>query len=532
MPAIHELLNQLSQPAAFPEAPADVEVHQTHISIVFLAGNFAYKIKKPVQLGFLDFSTLQRRRHFCEEEVRLNRRLAPDVYLGVVPIVEHGTGLRFEGDGQPVEWAVKMRRLPPAATLESRVERDEVAEHHLQALAGRLARFHAGAAAGAAIAAYGRFDVVAGNMRENFSQTASHVGVTVEGAVYERVRSLTESALSARKGIIEARAARGVPRDTHGDLHLDHVYWFREQPPPGDWIIIDCIEFNERFRYADPMADVTFLAMDFAFHGRRDLAAAFLDAYEQASRDAEGRLLAPLYTAYRAVVRAKVEGIELCEKEIPGDERAAAGQQARAHWLLALDELEEPSRRPAVVLVGGLPGSGKSTLAQALGQRCNFQMLRSDVVRKELAGLAPTDSGRKAVDLYTAAWSERTYAELARRAEAILSGGGRVLIDANFRMEAQRRDLLTLARRWGVRAVMLECRAAPEVIRRRLSERRSDASDADWAVYQQVANEWELPGPATQRCVRIIDTADEPFRVAAGALEALRVAGLADTDAL
>lgn len=529
MPAIQELLEQLSRPTAFPDGPAAVEVRQTHISVVFLAGDFAYKIKKPVQLGFLDFSTLERRRHFCEEEVRLNRRLAPGVYLGVVPVTRQGDGLRFEGAGPAVEWAVKMRRLPPAATLQNCVERNETAESHLQALARRLAQFHAGAETSDVIAAFGRFEAVAGNVRENFSQTASHVGVTVDRGVYERVRALTEKALAARQQVIAARAARGVPRDTHGDLHLDHVYWFPQQAPPDDWVIIDCIEFNERFRYADPMADVAFLAMDFAFHGRRDLAQAFLESYQQACGDAEGRLLAPLYTSYRAVVRAKVEGMKLGEKEIPDSERDAARQRAQAHWLVALDELEEPMRRPALVLVGGLPGCGKSTLAEALGQRGHFEVLRSDVVRKELAGLPPAESGRSAFGggIYTASWTERTYAELARRAETILAVGGRVLIDAGFRSDGRRHDFFALARRWGVRALMLECRAAPEVIRERLQQRRGDASDADWAIYQQAADEWQSPDPASQRLMRVIDTTSAGPGNPNDALTALQYFGLA-----
>ncbi len=322
-----------------------VAVRQTHISVVFLAGPYVYKIKKPVNLGYLDFTTLESRRHFCEEEVRLNRRLAPTVYLGVVPVTRTATRMEFEGQGETVEWAVKMARLPEEATLEQRVNRGEIDPASLENLAQRIAQFHRDAEAGSHISEFGRFETVARNVRENIEQSADHVGVTLSRTVFERLSELTEEALIRHRPRIEARAERGVPRDTHGDLHLDHVYLFPERQPPADLVVIDCIEFNERFRYADPVADMAFLVMDLAFHERKDLACAFADAYFNATNDAEGRELLPLYSSYRAAVRGKVEGLELQEKEIPAIERAAALLRARRHWLLALSELEEAAAK-------------------------------------------------------------------------------------------------------------------------------------------------------------------------------------------
>lgn len=384
------LIAALADPAAYPRSLGveAVEVRQTHISAVFLAGPFAYKLKKPLDLGFLDYSTLERRRYFCEQEVRLNRRLAPAVYLGVVPVTADAAGVRMEGHGEIIDWAVKMVRLPDEAMLRERLRRGELGREPLEALARRLAAFHARAEAGPAVAAYGRFEVVAGNARENFDQAAPHVGTTLSRAVFERLRSLTEAALAGLRPLIEARAARGVPRDGHGDLRLDHIYLFPDRAPPGDLVIIDCIEFNDRFRCADPMADIAFTVVDLIHHGRRDLAAAFADAYFRAAGDVEGRALLPFYTAYRTAVRGKVEGMELAEPEVPEAERSAALVRARAHWLLALSELESPSRRPCLVLIGGLPGTGKTTLARGLAGRAGFDVIRSDLVRKELAGLS------------------------------------------------------------------------------------------------------------------------------------------------
>jgi predicted kinase len=315
-----------------------------------------------------------------------------------------------------------------------------------------------------------------------------------------------------------------VPRDGHGDLRLDHIYLFPERAPPGDLVIIDCIEFNDRFRCADPVADIAFPVMDLARRGRRDLAAAFANAYFRAAGDAEGRALLPFYTAYRAAVRGKVEGMELSEPEVPEAERAAALVRARAHWLLALGELEEPSRRPCLVLVGGLPGTGKTTLARGLAGRAGFEVVRSDLVRKQLAGLGPGQGAAATFEagIYAPAWTERTYAECLRRAEGLLFEGRRVLVDASFRTEASRRLFLESAARWGVPARLLLCHAGPEVVRGRLEHRRDDASDADWEIYLQAAARWEEPGPLTRPVTREIATGGRPEGALARALDALR----------
>jgi uncharacterized protein len=523
------LIAVLSRPDAYPQPVDTVDVRQTHISVVFLAGPFAYKLKKPVRLPFLDFTTAERRRQDCEEEVRLNRRLAPQVYLGVVPVTARDGELHVEGDGDPVEWAVKMRRLPADATLESRLVRDEVTPAQLEALARKLADFHAAAASGPAVAAFGRLDVVARNARENLEAIAAHVGITIRAAVYERLVQLTEEHLHRLGPLIEARAAHGVPRDTHGDLHLDHVYVFPDRSPPDDLVVIDCIEFAERFRYADPVADMAFLVMDLIFHGRRDLGRAFADAYFRAAGDAEGRALLPFYTAYRALVRAKVEAIELDEPEVPAEGKIAARRRALAHGLLALGELEAPAYRPALLLVGGLPGAGKSTLARGLGERARLHVLRSDVVRKELAGVPEQQPATVGYEqgIYDAAWTERTYDELRRRAGAILAEGERVLIDASFRADRYRRQFIDAARQWGVPVLFLHCHADPETVRRRLAQRRGDASDADWSIHEQAIAAWEPPRGPTARAYHAVATDGAAADVLGRALALLTRQGLA-----
>jgi uncharacterized protein len=415
-----------------------------------------------------------------------------------------------------------MEKLPEDSTLLDCLRRGDANIELIEALARKVASFHLAVESGEHVAAFGRFEVVARNARENFDQAAAQVGITLSRAVFEKLWLLTESRLTELQPFIEERARQGVPRDTHGDLHLDHVYLFPERQPPDDLVVIDCIEFNERFRFADPVADMAFLVMDLRFHGRRDLSLAFADAYFRAAKDEEGRALLPFYTAYRAAVRGKVEGFELTEKEVPDAEGRDALTRARGHWLLALGELAEPGQKPCLIMVGGLPGAGKSTLAAHLAQRAGFSLVRSDVVRKELAGIsnqAPSPFGE---GLYTADAIERTYAECLRRAEDLLFEGKRVVVDANFGEERRRRDFAELAAKLALPVVFIRCDAGPEVVRLRLRDRLGDASDADWQVYREAAKRWQEPGPSTRQILREIPSGGTEEQTLSQALALLR----------
>ncbi len=498
---IATLINDLARPAAFPVPVDAVETHQTHISTVFIAGDVAYKIRKPVRLPFLDFSTLEKRERDCHEEVRLNRRLAPQVYLGVVPITCDPSGCVFEGSGEAVEWAVKMTRLPVDATLEHLVQHDAVQGDQLARLGVRLADFHRTARRDPHIASFGRMDVVSLNLRENLRLASHQVGQTVSANVWAQLDRAQEAALLRHQALITARAERGVPCETHGDLHLDHVYLFPAAATPNDLVIVDCIEFNERFRFTDPIADMAFLLMDLKFHGRRDLAARFFEGYFDAVDDDEGRALVPLYSAYRAAVRGKVEGLLMCEPEVPEAERTAAAMRARGHWLLAHGELCAADERPGLLLVGGLPGTGKSTLSRELAAEFRFEVIRSDVVRKELAGVSQADCATQKLipKYYSADWTTRTYEECFRQAAEQIWQGSRVIIDATFGNEAHRAQGLALADRLGVPGGLLICEASPQTIRERLANRHGDASDADWGIYESARDQWEPSAAATLR---------------------------------
>ncbi|MCI0342506.1 MAG: hypothetical protein L0216_15425 [Planctomycetales bacterium] len=346
-PTFAEVVRALSDPGAYPRSahrtgPAGpVEVRETHISVVFLAGGHAYKVKKPVRFPFVDYSTPASRRFFCGEELRLNRRLAPRVYRGVVPVVREDGRLRVGGPGEEaraVEWAVWMERLPDEAALGARMAAGEDVGPALDRLAALLASFHASAAGGPEVARHARLGEVVRNWRANFEESLSDVDVAVSAATFLRLRELGEERLRNLASLVERRAASGVPRDGHGDLRLEHVYLLPDRAPPDSLAVLDCVEFDARFRCADPVSDASFLVMDLAAAGRRDLARRFADAALSAARDPEGRPLVPFYAASRAVVRAKVEGIRA--RTGPEAARSAARDASRARWLLALELLE------------------------------------------------------------------------------------------------------------------------------------------------------------------------------------------------
>lgn len=529
-PDLEQLIAGLMQPSAYSFPVDAVDVRQTHISVVFLAGASVFKLKKPVKLPFLDFSTLELRRFYCEEEVRLNRRLAPNVYRGVTPIRRTPIGLRVgDGDGEIVEWAVEMTRLPDQAMFATRMEQDTLTEAQVEKLARRIADFHQQAMVtsadtkAATIAANGHFDRIAKAVRDNIEFAEKQVGRTISAPVFHRLRAATEQALSKLKPLIERRVTEGMIRDLHGDLHLDHVYLFEDKSPPSDLVIVDCIEFNEAFRFIDVVADMAFCTMDFQFHGRRDFARTFSQAYFAASSDALGRELLPFYTAYRAAVRGKVDGILATESEVPDSDRKAAAARSSAYWLLALGQLEPVEQRPVLVLVSGLPGTGKSTLSRGLVDSGQFHWIRSDAVRKELAGeVASTHKGADYQSgIYTPQWTDRTYSECLRRAMAAIQQGERVLVDASFVEEHRRSQFLQAAIDAGAPAVWLVCQALPRTVHERLAKRQNDVSDADWTIYQKAVQAWQPPSGLSQRVLVTIGAEGEPRKMVEQAMDAI-----------
>lgn len=329
------LLEDLSRPEAFAQPTGSVAVVQTHISVVFVADDFVYKVKKPVNFGFLDFTTLELRRHFCEEEVRLNRRLSPDMYLGVLPILFDGHRHRLgEGSGDTVEHCVWMRRIPQERLMRSLLAKGELERHQLAAVARVLARFATEAQTSSYIASFGELDRFRINTDENFLQTAPFIGRTIDAEQHKSILIWTDRFYAREAGLFQERVKQGRIRDCHGDLHMDHICIADKVS------IFDCIEFNERFRYSDTLSDIAFLLMDLEFHGAWEHAKVLWELYAQMAGEVDVDELLVFYKVYRAFVRGKVNSFQLDDPEISDEAKAQAAQKAKRYFDLAASYIQ------------------------------------------------------------------------------------------------------------------------------------------------------------------------------------------------
>lgn len=512
------LIENMMKTGFYPHGPQSVEFVQTHISMVFIAGDLVFKVKKPVDFGFLDFTTLEKRRHFCEEEVRLNRRLAPDVYLGVAEIREGERGaLNLKGEGQIVEYAVVMKRLPQERMLKELLKRGAADIRLMEAVAAKLAAFHVQAATGGEIDEIGGgIDTIRFNHVENFEQTEKYVGLIGAGR-YRFLRDYVDDFLKRNKKLLFRRVADHHIRDCHGDLHLEHICILDEI------VIFDCIEFNERFRYSDTASEVAFLAMDLDFNGYSDYAQSFVEAYVRHSSDRELVKLLNFYECYRAYVRAKVTSFRLDDAALEEDKRSEAASVAGRYYDLAYTyavRLEEP----ALILVCGLMGTGKSVLARGLAGRLGAEVIRMDVLRKKLLGISPAERRLEpfARGIYSEEITEKTYGQALRQAEELLQKGRSVIIDASFKRRDARRKALETAERLKKAFFVVECVLPEDILRQRLEQRAADIaepSDGRWEIFQAQKKDFD---PVTEMVPGIHIKADTSVPPEDTALEVIR----------
>ncbi len=498
-------IEQLLSSAAYPDPTSRVFMQQTHISLLFFTDEHVYKVKKPVNLGFLDFSTLEQRRFYCREELRLNRRLAPDIYLDVVELCEDAAGcLRINGSGTVVEYAVKMLRMPEERIMARLLEKNAVTPAQIEQLATLVARFHKEADTDERIAAFGSLEAIRENWEENLRQTGVFVGRTITEKDHRLIARWVYTSLKAEQELFEARVRDGFIRDCDGDLHTENICL------DSSIHIFDCIEFNERFRFSDTAADVAFLAMDLENHGRRDLAELFVDSYQQHSGDAGLGPVLPLYLANRAFIRGKVESLRLDDPLFSDDEKLAATARARRFFRLVRGYALRQNLPCTLFMTCGPSGCGKSALASELAFQLGIDHVSSDVERKLLAGLSLTERG---ADIYGTMWNRATYARLAELAAAALHAGKSIVVDATFIRRADREQFCRLAKAASSSCVILCPECPDDLVRQRIETRCRDgnnASDGTVAVYLRQKAAFEMPVPEEGMAL-FLDATNTPF---------------------
>lgn len=502
-------LEHLMQSSAYPEATDHVSLIQTHVSWIFLTDSHAYKIKKPVNFGFLDFSTIEKRRFYCHEELRLNRRLCPDMYEAIVELRDTPHGAAFHGEGAVIDYAVRMKRLPTEGMLSHLVEQNCVTVDDMGRIAIAISRFHRIAATSPEIAAFGSAEQIRFNWHESLEQLETFADSTLPDADRLLLADWVNRFIKANYHLFDARRTGGFIRECDGDIHLENICLYDQRIA-----IFDCIEFNERFRYCDTAADIAFLAMDLDFHSRQDLAQAVISAYCADSGDTGLPQLLTFYKMYRAVVRGKVESFRLLDQGIDAGQQELARQTAIRYLRLARGYLERARLRPTLFITCGLMGCGKSALAAQLGFELGIQVFSSDNTRKNLFCNGSTSCNQDGFGqgIYTVEHSQETYRKLARQAENALATGGSVIIDASFASCAERANFARLAGNAGARFVILHVTCDEQLQLQRLTERqlRGDSpSDGRPELVESQQMVFEPPDSCEGRLI-FIQSIDRP----------------------
>ncbi|MDP3843887.1 MAG: AAA family ATPase [Oxalobacteraceae bacterium] len=460
-----------------------MELIETHISWILLSGDTAYKIKKALDLGFLDFSTLAKREFYCEEEIRLNRRLAPELYLDVVPI-GGSVDAPLLGGLPALEYAVRMRRFDGSAQMDVMLAAGQLRAPHIDRLAAVLARFHASLAPADPASAFGTADAILAVSRQNFEQLGALLGDGGARSTLQALQQATEAEFSACRPLFEQRRHDGFVRECHGDLHLGNIVLLDDQPVP-----FDCLEFDPGLRWIDVINELAFPMMDLIHRQHGGLAFRLLNAYLEITGDYAGVALLRFYLAGRATVRAKVSAIRIGQPGLSQADAAQALASGRSYLDLAATLLR--TRRGALIITHGLPGSGKSTLALELLVRRQAIRLRSDVERKRLFGLAALDRSNTDQDIYSAAATRKTYAHLQQTARQLLAAGWTVIIDAAFLRQQERAEFGQLAQQMALPFVIASTRADAATLQQRIRQRSAlgtDPSEADIAVLEKLAS--------------------------------------------
>jgi hypothetical protein len=516
-PEIPPLIATLLEADVYPHPTRDIRLVETHISWVILTGDYAYKLKKPVSLGFLDFSTLQQRHYYCEEELRLNRRLAPDIYLDVVGIGGTAKHPVLGSEHDVIEYAVRMKQFSPDEQLDVLLERGKLEPGYLDAVARLVADFHRQVAVAGPGTDYGEPGPVCEAVLENDQQIRAHLQQDAPAAQLDRLAERVAADCDRLQTVFRQRKADGFVRECHGDMHLRNLAWHDGRP-----LVFDCIEFNPQLRWIDVISEIAFLVMDLEDRGRPQLAWRFLNAWLEHSGDYAGTRVLGFYLVYRALVRAKVEAIRATQAGIGATEQAEVIQAFQGY--LDLATACTATAAPMLMITRGASASGKSTLTQPLLETLGAIRIRSDVERKRLFDVAATTAVPAGVDegIYSAAASRQTYNRLAELAGEVLANGYPVIVDAVCQREEQVALFRSLASDLQVAFVILEFTAPPDVLRQRIEQREQGVSDADRAVLEHQLSTWQpLAGQDQAHCIEVDTTAAPDIGALASQIRAL-----------
>jgi uncharacterized protein len=477
-----------------------IRLMQTHVSYVFLTGDYAYKVKKPVNFGFLNFSTLEARQHFCLEEIQMNQANAPEIYLEVLPVTQTGNSFELNGGGQPVEYALKMREFPQDDLFICMFEQGRLTEAHMEELGRIVAKFHAKAQTNDYIRSFGEVSKIRQAFDENYQQTEKYIGGPQTREQFEETQQFTDAFFANQQELFNSRIQNNWIRECHGDLHLRNICLWNNKIQ-----LFDRIEFNEPFRFVDVMYDVAFAVMDLEARGRKELGNAFLNTYIEQTGDWEGLQVLPLYLSRQAYVRAKVTSFLLDDPGVPDDAKQEASATASDYYRLAWDYTK--SNQGRLILMSGLSGSGKTTVARHLARQLGAIHLRSDAVRKHLAGIPIEQRGE--ADLYTSEMSEKTYKRLLDLGIKLASQGFTVILDAKYDRQVLRQEAIAQAQSQQLPIQIIHCTAPEEVLRDRLLSRTGDVSDATAELLTQQLAAAQFFTDAEQSLVTTLDTTQD-----------------------
>ena len=512
------LVESLRKPGCYPHPVEEVKVLETHASSILLTGAFAYKIKKPVNLGFLDFTTIGARRFYCEEELRINRRTAPDVYLDVLPITGTEAAPVVGGAGPAIEYAVRMRQFPQEALLDRIARAGGLSSRHVDLLAQGLARFHERAARAAPDSTHGSAEAVGSAADQNFEQMQPIVEEQRDIARLSALRAWTLSQSGALAGVFNQRKQAGFVRECHGDLHLGNIALLAGVPTP-----FDGIEFSADFRWIDVMSDIAFLVMDLHDHGLPALAWRLLNRYLEVSGDFAGLGVLRFYCVYRALVRAKVSRIRARQPDVAAPEKDRSMQEYRR--LLGLAERLAGRSPVAMILMHGLSGSGKTVAAQALLEELGAIRIRSDIERRRTHGIAESARSGAGINsgIYSPTARMQIYSRMRAIAQEVLAAGYTVIADAAFLQRPQRELFRSMARSDHIPLAIVSCHARAESLRRRVALREQsgeDASEAGIAVLEnQLATQDPLDDEEMEYWIEVdTESGDQAFDRAAKTL--------------